>query len=636
MDGLDQSLRQRFGIERFHPWQREAIDELLQGGRSVLVVAPTGGGKSLCYQFPATELPGTSIVVSPLIALMEDQVRGLTERGIPATWLSSTLGESERRERMRGLMRGDYKLVYVAPERLAFEGMLDLVARVRPPLVAIDEAHCVSQWGHDFRPDYLRLREVLEALAPEHVLACTATATPRVRHEIAELLGLPTDRTAVILRGFARPNLHLSVEEIDEPRRRRSLMLQTLANALGPAESRSGSAIVYAVTRRNTERIAEQIAREGYRVAAYHAGLEPDHRAKVNQLFAGGRLDVVVATTAFGMGIDRPDIRAVVHVQAPGSLEEYYQEVGRGGRDGQPAMGLLIASSSDFGIRRRLIEAPSGRDGDKPPDPQYVARQWDLFLDLMRYVEAGSCRHDYILRYFGDESETLGGCGHCDVCEELEELGEGTGEGRRVSDADALLVRKALSGVARAHKRAGLVAVAEMLCGQNHDRLRRLGFTRLSTFGLLADFPKPWVQALLRRLMTAGLVDITPDEYPVPFLTEGGWLTMRGDQPVRVLPPGPGAGQPKKKQKGRRKTSGVTVDALSGADAALFEELRKVRMDLARERDVPAYVVCHDRTLAEIALHRPMTRNQLAEIHGMGPARIDAYGDRLLAAVISN
>ncbi|MGB5694432.1 MAG: RecQ family ATP-dependent DNA helicase, partial [Polyangiales bacterium] len=328
MIDLDLALRERFGLSAFHPWQREAIEELLEGRQKVLVIAPTGGGKSLCYQLPAAVLDGTSIVISPLIALMEDQVRALTQRGVAATYLASTLDPGELRDREGELFRGRYQLVYVAPERLESLRLVEGLARLRPPLLAIDEAHCISQWGHDFRPSYLRLGEVIERLRPSRVIACTATATPIVRQEIQERLGLGSSESAVILRGFSRPNLHLAVIESDSSAQRRQRLLAALREALGIPENPRGGAIVYAATRRNTEKVAEVIRREGWRVAAYHAGLSAAVREEVNRRFADRSLDVVVATNAFGMGIDRPDIRAVVHVQAPGSVEAYYQEVG--------------------------------------------------------------------------------------------------------------------------------------------------------------------------------------------------------------------------------------------------------------------------------------------------------------------
>ena len=628
MPDIDLALRERFGLPAFRPWQREAIEELLEGRRRVVVIAPTGGGKSLCYQLPAAVLDGTSIVVSPLIALMEDQVRALTERGLPATYLASTLDTEQLRARERAIGEGRFQLVYVAPERLESTRVVEMLAELRPPLVAIDEAHCISQWGHDFRPSYLRLGEVIERLAPPRVLACTATATPIVRAEIQERLGLGSDRSAVILRGFSRPNLHLAVVESDSSTERRKLMLAALRESLGDPSSPQGGAIVYAATRRNTEKVAEAVAREGWRAAAYHAGLAAAVREDVNRRFAARTLDVVVATNAFGMGNDRPDIRAVVHVQAPGSVEAYYQEVGRAGRDEQPAQGLLLTSSGDLGLRRRLIGYGGGRD-DGAPDPDHVQQQWRLFLDLMRYVEAGSCRHDFILRYFGDEQETLGGCGHCDVCERLERSGE-EGVATRVSEEDALLVRKALSGVARNQGRAGLGAVADMLQGADNERLRRLGLTELSTHGLLKDHPKPWVLALLRRLITAGLVDLTTSEFPLPFLTPHGAAVMKGSEPVRVLLPPPDAGKARSAKRQRRRAE---RDLPSEVDASLFERLRETRLDIAREKGVPAYVICHDRTLMEIAAYKPSSVEALSAIHGMGPARIERYGAPFLEAV---
>jgi len=629
MSNIDLALRERFGLSAFHPWQREAIEELLEGRQRVVVIAPTGGGKSLCYQLPAAILDGTSIVISPLIALMEDQVRALTQRGVAATYLASTLDSEEVKRREREIFEGRYQLVYIAPERLESPWLVDKLAALRPPLLAIDEAHCISQWGHDFRPSYLRLGEIIEHMQPPRVIACTATATPVVRQEIQERLGLGADRTAVILRGFSRPNLHLAVVESDSSTERRKLMRSALRSALGGPESPQGGAIVYAATRRNTEKLADVLDKEGWRVAAYHAGLPAAVREDVNRRFADRSLDVVVATNAFGMGIDRPDIRTVVHAQAPGSVEAYYQEVGRAGRDGQPAHGLLLTSSGDLGLRRRLIGFSGGRDPGSAPDSEHVQQQWRLFLDLMRYVEAGSCRHDFILRYFGDERETLGGCGHCDVCERLEDRGE-EGALRGASEEEALVVRKALAGVARNQGRAGLTAVSDMLHGTDNERLRRLGLTGLTTHGLLAAHPKAWVLALLRRLITAGLIDLTTSEFPIPYLTALGVATMKDEEPVRVLVPAPDAGRAREAKKERPRSERELPD---NVDPSLFESLRAVRLDIARAKGVPAYVVCHDRTLAEIAAYKPTSMEALADIHGMGPARIERYGEPFLATV---
>jgi len=627
MNDLSQRLRERFGLDAFHAWQEEAVRALLEGSGRALVIAPTGGGKSLCYQFPATELDGTTIVVSPLIALMDDQVRGLDARGIPATYLASTLDADERRDRERRLAEGQYRLVYVAPERLANPVLLDRLRALRPPLVAIDEAHCISQWGHDFRPDYLRLAEVLRVLGAPRVLACTATATPIVRDEILDRLALDRASTKVVLRGFARPNLHLAAEEVDSPGMRRSSMTRVLRDALGTPTRPQGGAIVYCATRRSSEDVGQRVRALGFRAATYHAGLPPAERARVSEAFAARTLDVVAATNAFGMGIDRPDVRAVVHVAPPGSIEAYYQEVGRAGRDGKPAHGLLLSSSADIGLRRRLVERGPN---DTAVDPAEVRRQWNLFRDLLRYVEAGSCRHDFILRYFGDDEELLGGCGHCDVCERLER----SGPRAAASDEDTVVVRKALSAVARADRRAGLVAIAEMLHGVDDDKQSRLGFARLSTHGLLRDRSVEWSLALLRRLVTAGLVDLTASDRPCPYLTPSGVRVMRGEEPVRVLVPETvRARAERRREKGERASTKPATGSLAGAELGIFERLRTVRRELAEKQGVPPYVVCHDRTLIEIARARPKTRIELGAVHGMGPARMGAYGEVFLRAV---
>ena len=631
MDDLDTVARERFGLPGLRPWQKVAIEELLEGRRRALVVAPTGGGKSLCYQLPATVLGGTSIVISPLISLMEDQVRALDARGIPATFLASTLSIDERRARERSLREGKWRLVYVAPERLGSDWLVAELARLQAPLIAIDEAHCISQWGHDFRPDYLRLGQLLERLRPPRVLACTATATPAVRTEILERLHLSEQDTAVVVRGFARPNLHLCSLEVRDAEDRRRATVAQLTETLGDPARPRGAAIVYAGTRKGSEQLAAVIAKKGWTTVVYHAGLAAEERARVSQVFADREVDVVVATNAFGMGIDRPDIRLVVHAQMPGSIEAYYQEVGRAGRDGAPAHGVLLSSTSDIGLRRRLMEL--GSDGG-PADAAQVERQWGLFRELLRYVEAGSCRHDFILRYFGDEQETLGGCGHCDVCERLEEAGGDGGE-RAVTEEEALVVRKALAGVARARGRAGLQAVAEMLTGHETERLRRMGLDQLTTFGVLQDRSRAFTLSLLRRLVSAGLVDITPTEYPVPVLTRAGHDAMTGAELVRVLLPDEPAPRRRAPRKSRAEAgvSAAPPTPTAPESARVFERLRAARLEMARARGLPAYVVAHDRTLDEMASRRPASLAELSLVKGMGPARIEAYGEGFLAAL---
>ncbi len=525
MVDLESVLRERFGLESFRPWQREAIDALLEGPGRVLVVAPTGGGKSLTYQLPATVLEGTTLVLSPLVALMEDQVRALEARGVPATFLASTLEPELRRHRESSMLRGRYKIVYAAPERLASDAFVENLLRCNVQLVAVDEAHCIAQWGHDFRPDYLRIGALLARLRPPRVLACTATATPQVRGEIRQQLRLG-DACREVLRGFARPNLHLAAHNVEGASEARREVLAALSSALGAAKSPRGASIVYAATRRQTEQWAALLREQGWNAASYHAGMPGSERSDVASRFAERALDVIVATNAFGMGIDRPDIRAVLHVQPPSSIEAYYQEVGRAGRDGAEAWGLLLCSGADIALRRRLVT--TGSDGGPAP-AEVAARAWALFRELLRYLDARTCRHDFILRYFGDERELLGGCGHCDICVAMDSRDEDAGlASPAAADAEhtARTVRIALSAVARARQRAGMVAIAEMVRGVDGERTRRFGFTELSTFGLLRERTHPWTMDLLRALLAAGWIESDSDRPPRSLRDAG---RRRGD-----------------------------------------------------------------------------------------------------------
>ena len=622
---LDEALA-HLGYDEFRPGQREAVRTLFEQ-RRLLLVAPTGGGKSLTYQLPATLLPGTTLVVSPLISLMNDQVEALVERGISATFLASTLESDEIRKRMAKMADGEYKLVYVAPERLPFDGFRALVAKLDCPLVAIDEAHCISEWGHDFRPEYMQIGEILPALPNARVLACTATATPMVRDEILARLGLAAD-TPQLIHGFARPNLALRATEVRTKRERESIVDKTLAEALGEPLSAEGAAIVYAPTRKTTDSEAKRLEDAGWHTASYHAGMTAKSRERAHRGFSNGTVNVVVATNAFGMGIDRADVRAVVHLAPPGSMEAYYQEVGRAGRDGEDAIGQLLVSPGDMAMRRRMVE--SDIDGNVP-DPERVAHRWNLFLELMRWAEGGSCRHDAILRYFGDEAETLAGCGRCDVCLNL--AGNDDSDPEEVS----LLVRKALSATARVHGRFGLNAAAKLLRGAKDDRLLGAGLTDTKTFGILSDRPEEWLTRLLRRCVTAGWIDFYGDERPVVVLTEEGRSVMMGDRPARMLLPpavGPKAPAGARSGAGRRGRS-AAEDELDEAGLALFEALRGHRLELAREEGVPPYVVASDRALRDIAQLRPRTLDELMLAHGIGPSKADKYGEGFLRVIAS-
>ncbi len=651
-DALDAALT-RLGYREFRPGQREAVETLLAQHR-VLLVAPTGGGKSLCYQLPALVLPGTTLIISPLIALMQDQVSALQARGVAATFLASTLGAAENRERLAALGRGEYKLVYVAPERLTSSDFRTRIAQIQCPLVAIDEAHCISEWGHDFRPDYLQIGALLRELAPANVMACTATATPVVRDEIVVRLGLPSD-TPQLVRGFARPNLALRVAEVTGARDRQEQVDAALAEALAGG----GAAIVYAPTRKLADEEGARLAAAGHRVAVYHAGLDAATRTRAQAAFMSGAAQIACATNAFGMGIDRADVRAVIHLGPPGSIEAYYQEVGRAGRDGADALALMCWTQQDLPLRRRLLERPQE---DAGPDGEVVEHKWNLFLELIRWAEGGSCRHDAILRYFGDEAETLAGCGRCDVCTTLDEQSadaasadSNSAETKAESARAATeLARVLLSGVARIGGRFGLKQVVRLLHGEAEPRLERMGLTRVPTFGRLAARSQDWIQRALTRCVTAGWVAFSGDEHPVVRLTEDGLAVMHGRRPARWLPPAELA--PKSRKRGRGapvpgapagsrpkaayKSPGSAVahaspppDEFDADDQALFDALRTARLELAQLQGVPAYIVAHDRTLRELVRLRPDSPEALAEVPGFGPLKVERYGASLLAVI---
>ncbi|MBT6435342.1 MAG: ATP-dependent DNA helicase RecQ [Deltaproteobacteria bacterium] len=617
----------RFGFQEFRPGQREAVEILLEK-KKLLLVAPTGGGKSLTYQLPASLLPGTTVVISPLIALMHDQVQALEEKGIAATFLASTLSSEQARERMRNMAQGAYKLVYVAPERLNFPGFRSLVQKLDCPLIAIDEAHCISEWGHDFRPEYMRIGEFISEMPHAAILACTATATPFVRDEILARLGLGSD-TPQLIKGFARPNLALRAMDTTGKKDRNKQVDRLLRQALRDPGSDEGTAIIYAPTRKATEQEALRLAESGWRAAPYHAGLGPRVREDTGRAFKSGELQLVVATNAFGMGIDRGDVRAVIHLAPPGSMEAYYQEVGRAGRDGEDAFGLLLTSASDMPLRRHLLER--GSDGEVPPQ-QVVEHKWNLFLELMRWAEGGSCRHDAILRYFGDHAESLDGCGRCDVCLSLEQQPD------QDSDEVTLYVRKALSGVARVHGRFGLRAAAQLLSGKKEKRLISSGLSETKTFGILSQHSEEWNMKLLRRCVTAGWVSFIGGDRPLAVLTEDGISVMKGERPGHLLlPPLASHGHIHRsetpEERKDRRSERLSAGTLQGDAIDLFEALREYRLEQAKSQGVPPYVVASDRTLRDLAMLKPRNMDELKLAHGIGPAKAERYGSGFLSVI---
>jgi ATP-dependent DNA helicase RecQ len=633
-DALNAALH-RLGYDGFRSGQRQAVETLLRE-RRLLFVAPTGGGKSLVYQLTALLLPGTTVVVSPLIALMNDQVSALERRGIPATFLASTLSSEELGRRIAGFARGAYKLVYVAPERLQFSGFQALLSELRCPLVAVDEAHCISEWGHDFRPEYMQIDRVLSRLPKARVLACTATATPVVRDEILSRLRLPAD-TPQLIHGFERPNLILSAREVQsasEARRHSDALLRGVLGEKagkvgGSVARRKGTAIIYGPTRKSCEAEAERLREDGWLADAYHAGLPPSERERVQAAFTRGDLQVVVATNAFGMGVDRSDVRAVIHMAPPGSVEAYYQEVGRAGRDGQPSHGLLLSSPKDIALRRRLLE--NDTDG-RAPDPTLVEHKWNMFLELLRWAEGGTCRHTAILRYFGTV-DVPADCGRCDVCTEL-------GADDTSPEEVTLLVRKALSAVARVHGKFGLTLAAKLLRGEKDERLEKSGLDRVSTHGILKDKSQPWLVSLLRRCVTAGWVAFSGGDRPVLYLTHDGQHAMKGTRAIRLrLPPerrSVAAEQGRSSDRGAYRPGDRRLSPLaetSPADEPLFEALRTHRLSLAREQGVMPYVIASDRSLRELCLLKPKNLAELLDVYGFGETRAERYGPGLLEVV---
>jgi ATP-dependent DNA helicase RecQ len=638
----------RLGHSEFRAGQREAIEGLLDD-RRLLLVAPTGGGKSLCYQLPALLFSGTTVVVSPLIALMRDQVDALEQLGIEASYLASTLEGAEMARRLDALESGRLRLIYVAPERLVFPRFREILGKLDCPLFAIDEAHCISEWGHDFRPEYLEIGRVLKEHPHARVLACTATATPYVRDEILARLELPPE-TPQLVRGFARPNLSLRVFEVDRAAERRRVVDGVLHETLGVPDAGRGCAIIYGPTRKSTEVERDRLVGRGWHCESYHAGLTAERREAVHAAFSDGDLEIVVATNAFGMGIDRADVRAVIHLAPPGSIEAYYQEVGRAGRDGADAVGQMLIGPGDLARRRALIESDGPMEGPGSEGPRH---RWSLFLELMRFAEGGSCRHDTVLRYFGDEEETLAGCGRCDVCVRLASGDaavdtKGNTMGNSESDEEVtLLVRKALSGVARIHGRFGLGAAVALLRGQDDPRLRGAGLERTTTWGILEDRTENWLTKLLRRCVTAGWVDFWGGDRPVAILTKTGAAVMRGERVVRLLLPPEKGVQPRATRaagadRGRafivrrrgQPDSHDTVDAehLTLDDAALlrFEALRAYRLTTAQAEGVPPYVVASDRSLRELAVLCPLREEDLTLAHGIGEAKVEKYGGGFL------
>ena len=591
-------LRDIFGYPAFRGAQAEIIEHVSRGG-DALVLMPTGGGKSLCYQIPALLRPGCAIVVSPLIALMQDQVDALTQLGVRAACLNSTLDWRAAQAVEQAMFSGDLDLVYIAPERLLVDRTLALLDALyeagKLALFAIDEAHCVSQWGHDFRPEYLQLTTLHQRFPNTPRIALTATADQATRNEMLERLGLGEAR--VFLSSFDRPNIRYTVVEKDNAKKQ---LLAFLAGRQGQA------GIVYCLSRKKVEETAEWLSAQGYHALPYHAGLPAGERASNQRRFLREEGLIMCATIAFGMGIDKPDVRFVAHLDLPKSIEAYYQETGRAGRDGEPSEAWMTYGMQDVALQHARIAESGAAEGQKILESQRLTA-------LLAYCEAPRCRRQVLLNYFGEEREP---CGNCDVCENPPELWDGT-----------LAAQKALSAIYRTGMRFGVTHLTDILRGKQNDRIQQYGHDRLPTFGVGSDLDDHAWKSVFRQLAAAGLVHVDMAEHGALQLTEAAREVLKGQRQVQLRRP------LKRKSTPATRSTRTPVSDLSPADEALFQILRKWRAETAREQAVPAYVILHDKTLRELAEVRPTSHGLLASITGMGSAKIEHYGAELLELI---
>ena len=573
-------LKDTFGFDHFRGVQEEVISRVL-AGKHTLAVMPTGAGKSLCYQLPALARPGTALVISPLIALMHDQIRSAEATGIRAASLTSA--DSDRERTIERFRSGDLDLLYVAPERATLDGFRRLLDRVEVSLIAIDEAHCVSEWGHDFRPDYRKLRPLLDEHSEVPRLALTATADGRTRADILAQLAIPPD--GLVLAGFDRPNIRYHIR----PREQTGKQLrELLAGQPGPA-------IIYAPSRDKAEKIAEQIARDGRPALPYHAGLEAKIRSANQAAFVNSEEMVISATVAFGMGIDKPDVRLVAHAAIPKSIEAYYQETGRAGRDGEPAEAWLFWAAQDFALARQRIEQ------EVEPDRRPAER--DRLNALAALVETPGCRRAVLLRHFGDDPPER--CGNCDNCLDPPATIDATE-----------VARKLLSAAFRTEMRFGVAHLADVLAGNETEKVRSFGHHRLSVFGIASAEEIALVRAVSRALIARDA--LRADGYGGLSFGPGARPILKGEQELVIA-------VPPKRRRDRRRDSGP-------ADP-VFEALREARRALAAEAGVPPYIIFHDSTLREIAATRPATVAELAQVNGVGRAKLERYGAAVLAAL---
>jgi len=604
VDPLLDVVKKYWDYDSLRPLQREAMTAAVEG-RDSLVVLPTGGGKSLCYQAPALLSDKLTIVVSPLISLMKDQVDRLLSRGVKAAFINSSLESADKSRVQAGIARGEYKLIFVAPERFAAGGFDRILRLAKVGAFAIDEAHCISHWGHDFRVDYREMGRLKKEFPDASVHAFTATATPRVREDIVSQLGL---KDPVLLTGdFFRPNLNYRCVKREDAEE----------DVLAEVQARPGKAgIVYCIRRSDVDDIAKRLKREKIKAVAYHAGMDDEDRTRAQDRFASGEVDVVVATVAFGMGIDRSDIRYVLHAAMPKSMEHYQQETGRAGRDGQPADCILFHSGQDYQMWNSIITKNESGDLDT---------KLKMLSEMYNFATSARCRHRRLVQYFGQEW-TRAKCDACDVCS------GGLGALPDSTEIAKLL----LTGVVRTNQRYGPAYVAEVLAGERTERVVERGHDALDVFGLLPGKPKNILISWLHQLHDQGALRVE-GEYGVLRLTPQGANVLRGVLPAELY-----GTAPEKPSKAGRKTRAAEKKESAPSDEgtplnadgkALFEHLRSVRREIAEENNVPAFMVFSDKTLRAMARQRPTSKDDLLKVHGVGFAKLENFGERFMREI---
>lgn len=599
---LESLLKQYFGYTSFRPGQHEVIQTLLDG-RDCLAIMPTGAGKSICFQLPALMMPGVTLVISPLISLMKDQVDSLVNQEIPATYINSQCTFEEAKARFAAIRAGRVKLVYISPERLENEFFTSFMQSLPISMFIIDEAHCVSQWGHDFRPSYCAIKDWITALPKRPVVgAFTATATEKVKEDMMNLLGLEKER--IFIGGFDRPNLYFRVIRTN----------RKLDFALSYVQQhREDSGIIYAATRKEVDRVYEELTRRGIRAGRYHAGLSDDMRRTMQDAFTYDRLQVIVATNAFGMGIDKSNVRYVIHYQMPKNIESYYQEAGRAGRDGAPGECILLFSRQDIMIQKFLIE-------QSVHDPQQQAVEFRLLNAMVRYCEGNHCLRHYILTYFGEHPswQRCEKCGNCDQETVEEDMTE--------------QVRSICLCVDELKGRFGMTMVCDILKGSQNAKVRRYGFENNSAFGMLGDFTLSEVRDMVRQCIDDGYLDQSDGKYPVVSLTADGRQALSGHQRIvqqKVVSAEPVPELPKRQQK--RRAGAIDEDALR----PLFDTLRAVRLELAKDEHIPPFVIFSDATLWDMAALKPDSLEAMSDIKGVGSFKLHKYGRQFVSAIQS-